>query len=122
MCHDPFNVWKDLLGYDGAERVFLRFVHTTFKGGSKTKMDRQEIYRLIDEERDRQDLLHPKTIRRKSDSEDVEIIANLIDQMEYLAVLVEEVGEVGKAMQGDGDLKEELIQTASCCVRWVECL
>jgi NTP pyrophosphatase (non-canonical NTP hydrolase) len=85
-------------------------------------MDRQDIFRLIEQERDRQDLLHPKTKRKKSDNEDIEIIANLIDQLEFLAVLIEEVGEVGKAMQGDGNLKEELIQTASCCVRWVESL
>jgi NTP pyrophosphatase (non-canonical NTP hydrolase) len=39
---------------------------------------------------------------------------------EFLAVLIEEVGEVGKALQGDGDLKEELIQVASVVVRWLE--
>jgi NTP pyrophosphatase (non-canonical NTP hydrolase) len=33
---------------------------------------------------------------------------------------MEEVGEVGKAMQGDGDLQEELIQVAAVCVRWLE--
>lgn len=37
-----------------------------------------------------------------------------------LAVLMEEVGEVAQAMQGDGDLQEELLQIASVCVRWLE--
>ena len=37
-----------------------------------------------------------------------------------LAVLVEEVGEIASALQGDGDLEEELVQLASLCVRWLE--
>ena len=83
-------------------------------------MERDYIFSLIEEERDRQDLLHPRPQRKKSDNEDIEIIANLIDQTEFLSVLVEETGEVARAMQGEGDLKEELIHTASVCVRWLE--
>lgn len=83
-------------------------------------MERDYIFSLIEEERDRQDLLHPRPHRKKSDNEDIEIIANLIDQTEFLSVLVEETGEVARAMQGEGDLKEELIHTASVCVRWLE--
>lgn len=37
-----------------------------------------------------------------------------------LAVLVEELGEIGRALQGEGDLDEELIQLAAVCVRWLE--
>jgi NTP pyrophosphatase (non-canonical NTP hydrolase) len=37
-----------------------------------------------------------------------------------LAVLVEEVGEIAQALQGDGDLAEELVHLASVCVRWLE--
>jgi len=37
-----------------------------------------------------------------------------------LAVLVEEVGEIAQALQGEGDLAEELMQLASVCVRWLE--
>lgn len=37
-----------------------------------------------------------------------------------LAILVEEVGEIAQALQGDGDLQEELMQLASVCVRWLE--
>lgn len=83
-------------------------------------LERKEIFQLIEQERERQDKLHPKQNRPKSDNEDIEIIANLIDQMEFLAVLVEEIGEVGRALQGEGDLKEELIHSASVCVRWLE--
>ena len=83
-------------------------------------MERDYIFSLIDEERDRQDLLHTRPQRKKSDNEDIEIIANLIDQTEFLAVLVEETGEVARALQGEGSLKEELIHTASVCVRWLE--
>ena len=37
-----------------------------------------------------------------------------------LAILVEEVGEIAQALQGEGDLQEELMQLASVCVRWLE--
>jgi len=37
-----------------------------------------------------------------------------------LAILVEEVGEIAQAMQGDGSLEEELVHLASVCVRWLE--
>lgn len=37
-----------------------------------------------------------------------------------LSILVEEVGEIASALQGDGDLQEELVQLASVCVRWLE--
>jgi NTP pyrophosphatase (non-canonical NTP hydrolase) len=43
-----------------------------------------------------------------------------IQQNELLAVLVEEVGEIGKALQGEGNLRDELIQVASVCVKWLE--
>lgn len=48
------------------------------------------------------------------------VMQNYIRQNEFLAILVEEIGEVGKALQGDGDLQTELIQVASVCVRWLE--
>lgn len=37
-----------------------------------------------------------------------------------LTILVEEIGEVGSALQGEGVLEDELIQVASVCVRWLE--
>lgn len=82
-------------------------------------LDRQNIFRLIDEERDRQDVIHP-IIKRKYEDKNVELIANLIDQTDFLAIAVEEIGEVARAMQGEGDLQEELVQLASVCVRWLE--
>lgn len=39
-----------------------------------------------------------------------------------LAILVEEVGEIAAALQGDGDLEEELVQLAAVAVRWLESL
>lgn len=38
------------------------------------------------------------------------------------AVLVEEVGEIGAALQQQdhGNLEEELVQLAAVCVRWLE--
>lgn len=46
--------------------------------------------------------------------------ADTMSNGERLAVLAEEVGEVARAMQGDGDLEEELIQVAAVAVAWVE--
>jgi NTP pyrophosphatase (non-canonical NTP hydrolase) len=68
-------------------------------------MNQVDILNAIIKERKRQDWLHPHN--RKAD---------------YLAIMIEEVGEVGKALQGDGSLKEELIQLAATCVRWLEAL
>jgi NTP pyrophosphatase (non-canonical NTP hydrolase) len=68
-------------------------------------MTNDYIFDAILQERKRQDQLHiwnKKTNR--------------------LAILVEEVGEIAAALQGEGDLEEELIQLAAVCVRWMESL
>jgi len=83
-------------------------------------IDRQDIFRAIELERERQDQLHPIPKRKKSENEDVEVMQNLILNMEMLAALTEEFGEVGKALQGDGDLIEESTQVASLSIRWLE--
>jgi NTP pyrophosphatase (non-canonical NTP hydrolase) len=56
-------------------------------------------------ERYRQNILHPWS-----------------KQTPRLAVLVEEIGEIGTALQNDDqeNLKEELTQLAALCVRWLE--
>ena len=67
-------------------------------------MNQQDmIIDAILQERIRQDDLHQWTVKTNR-----------------LAVLVEEVGEVASALQGDGDLEEELMQLASVCLRWLE--
>jgi NTP pyrophosphatase (non-canonical NTP hydrolase) len=66
-------------------------------------MNRYNIFSQILKERERQNILHPMNNER-----------------DYLAILVEEVGEIGAALQGEGDLQEEIIQLAAVCVRWLE--
>jgi hypothetical protein len=83
-------------------------------------VDRQEIFRLIEEERERQEKLHPMPTLKKNTGDDLEVMHNFIASTEFLAVLMEEVGEVGKAMQGEGVLKDELVQVAAFCFRWLE--
>ena len=39
-----------------------------------------------------------------------------------LTILVEEVGEVARALQGEGSLEDELVQVAAVCVRWLEAI
>lgn len=66
-----------------------------------------EFTNKVIEERIRQNKLHPDWIR--------------INEM-ALSVLAEEFGEVAKAInEGDHEnLKEELVQLASVCLRWYE--
>jgi hypothetical protein len=68
-------------------------------------MNQVEILNRIIQERKRQDILHPK---------------NKLGA--YPAILMEEVGEIGAALQGDGLLVEEIVQLAAVCVRWLEAL
>ena len=85
-------------------------------------IERSEIFRLIAIERDRQDKLHPIIQKKKDDDNDTIAVKNIISTNTFLAVLMEEIGEVAKALQGDGDLKEELVHSAAVCVRWLEFL
>jgi NTP pyrophosphatase (non-canonical NTP hydrolase) len=57
---------------------------------------------------------------KKNANEDVEIMHNFIATTEFFSVLIEEVGEVARALQGEGDLAEELTHVAASCVRWLE--
>jgi NTP pyrophosphatase (non-canonical NTP hydrolase) len=62
----------------------------------------EKIFRAIIKERLRQDILHPDN-----------------KPEDYLPILIEEIGEVARAMQGEGDIKEELIHVAASAVRWL---
>lgn len=66
-------------------------------------MNQIDILNAIVNERKRQDILHPRT---KKDNQ--------------LAILTEEYLEVVKALQGEGDLKEELVHLAAYSMRWLE--
>jgi NTP pyrophosphatase (non-canonical NTP hydrolase) len=68
-------------------------------------MQRTDIMAAIFMERYRQNILHPWS-----------------KHTPRLAVIVEEIGEVGTALQHNDidNLKEELTQLAALCVRWLE--
>lgn len=68
-------------------------------------MDQIDILMKIIKERKRQDEIHP---------------GNTVDQM--LPILIEEIGEVAKAMNEGSNLEEELIHSAAVIVRWLEML
>jgi NTP pyrophosphatase (non-canonical NTP hydrolase) len=68
-------------------------------------MTQTEIFQLIQEERVRQDKIHPSFPPFKADR---------------LAILGEEFGEVCMAINDNSNLEEELIQVAAVCVRWLE--
>lgn len=71
------------------------------------KMNQVEIFNAIVKERKRQDILHPYNKKE-----------------EYLAIILEEVGEVARAIQlrDKDNLKEEIIHVAAVAVRWLEAL
>lgn len=81
---------------------------------------RDEIFSLIEQERRRQDEIHPKPIVKSTESPEIKAVAHYLWLTEMLSVLIEEVGEVGKALQGEGNLAEELTQVSAVCVRWLE--
>lgn len=77
----------------------------------KSSPSREDVYRLIDAERDRQ--------REKWREKEHEFRGN------KLSVLLEEVGEVAKAInedEGPERLREELVQVAAVAVKWVQTL
>lgn len=73
-------------------------------------MNRNEIYALINEERNRQNKLHPGW---PWDTDGPLVFS------ERYAVLSEEHQEVGMAYTPE-NLMEELVQCAAVCVRWLE--
>lgn len=83
-------------------------------------MTRDEIFLAIEMERERQEILHPLPKIKKTDNPDIWAMEQIILSAEFMAILAEEVGEVGSALQGDSDLQTELIHVASVCVRWLE--
>lgn len=66
-------------------------------------MDRERAIQEIIEERGRQESLHPWTT---------------LEQMPI--ILTEEFLEVIRALQGEGDIEEELVHVAAVCMRWLE--
>jgi hypothetical protein len=83
-------------------------------------LERKDIFEAIEKERARQEEIHPlPSVRATNDSEIMAMQKYILTQ-ELLAVLIEEVGEVGSAIQGDGSLEEELIHVAAVCFRWLE--
>jgi hypothetical protein len=83
-------------------------------------LDRIKVFEAINKERDRQESLHPIKLPSQNDSEEIRLMKHYFFVNEMLSALIEEVGEVGKALQGEGDLEEELIQVASLSIRWLE--
>lgn len=83
-------------------------------------MERKDIFEAVEKERARQERIHPLPSVRSTNDSEIMAMQKYIQTQELLAVLIEEVGEVGKALQGDGVLKDELVQVAAVCFRWLE--
>jgi NTP pyrophosphatase (non-canonical NTP hydrolase) len=83
-------------------------------------IDRQEIFDAIELERERQETLHPMPKKKDHEDADVHAVTSLLFHNEMMTVLTEEFLEVVRAIQGEGSLREELVQVAAVCVRWLE--
>jgi hypothetical protein len=83
-------------------------------------IERSEVFDAIELERERQEEIHPMPIRKNSEDADVKAVQAMLFHNDMLAILTEEFLEVVRAIQGDGNLKDELVQTASVCCRWLE--
>lgn len=68
--------------------------------------DRVKILDKINDERSEQDRKYPDD--------------DHLDDKTLNLILVEEVGEVSKAILENDNLEEELIQVAAVCVKWLE--
>lgn len=79
-------------------------------------MTRKEIIEAIAKERQRQQDKHGEW----------SVASPFISDGDRLAILIEEVGEVGKAMQEhdphSDSLRAELVQVAAVCVAWLEAM
>lgn len=47
-------------------------------------------------------------------------MACILNNSELLSIIVEKLGDVSKALQGEKDLESELLGLATTCVRWLE--
>jgi hypothetical protein len=57
---------------------------------------------------------------KKEQDDEIKAMTTIINNGEILAVLLENMGEVGRSLQGEGDLTEQLIKAAAVCIRWLE--
>jgi hypothetical protein len=83
-------------------------------------MEKAEIFELLEKEMYRQANVHPRPIVRENESAEVKAIAHYLWLTDMLAVLISEVGEVGKALQGEKELEGALIKVSGVCTRWLE--
>jgi signal transduction histidine kinase len=58
-------------------------------------------------------------LKKKQDDE-IKAMTTIINNGEILAVLVERIGDIARALQGEADLTEQLIEAAAVCIRWLE--
>lgn len=99
----------------------------------KSTMGGNRNYRKKGNIIDRQDIL--QTIERKmteygsyihvpstsqEDNQELKILKHYFYLNEMLSLLIAEMGGVGKALQGEDDLAEGLLNIASLCANWLE--
>lgn len=104
---NPTELQTQSLLWHGSTLEVMNYIEIREKTENNGVTAREQIFDSITAERARQDRKHPEF------------------QPEFrMAVLSEETGEVGRALQNKdaANLREELVQVAAVAVRWLEAL
>lgn len=115
-----FFLWVNLERKKADTFSIYYFHDTYFRRRGVFYIERKEVFEAIELERERQEQLHPMPTRKSCEDADVNAVTAMLYHNEMIAVLTEEFLEVVRALQGEGNLQEELVHTASVCVRWLE--
>jgi hypothetical protein len=83
-------------------------------------MDKEEIFKIIEQKMHDYDSFMHIPSPSPEDSEEISLIKHYFYVNEMLASLIVQVGAVGKALQGEDDLAENLLSIASVCAKWLE--
>jgi hypothetical protein len=52
--------------------------------------------------------------------QEIKAMANYFELTDKFAVLIEKVGEIGKALQGEGEVRESIQNLAETCQSWLD--
>lgn len=79
-----------------------------------------EIYQAINKAVDIYQPLINLNSNYENESPDILIMKKYFFLNEMLATLLTDIGNIGKAMQGEEELNKHLINVAAVCVKWLE--
>lgn len=85
-----------------------------------TIIDRKDIFETIENKMNEHDFYIHVPNPNHDDDPELKILKHYFYLNEMLSLLIAEIGAVGKALQGEGDLPDALLNMASLCANWLE--